>query len=383
MREKTGSAHEKTIAIVGGGCAGWSLAARAEQLYAKSVTLYTKEEERPSHSWGFWQMPWLSDALSNKRAKWNNWQIITEEGTINHYSLNHAYHNLRSDDWFNWCQHKFQTANTITEIIKLPVTSTDKNQIITSQHRKAFDCIYDSRPPKSEKNILLQHFKGIEIKTTKPVFNPKVATLMDFRVSQENGIHFMYVLCYDAFTALVESTFFSPSPHHQEIYDTAINDYLKRFYDLENFEIVNSEIGVIPMGEVKPFDANPFLYKIGSNAGAIRPSTGYAFSFIQKQIMDFLDHKTKPLAPHKKYDLWMDKVFLEVLNSNPKMAPSLFFNLAKALNGDSFARFLSGEARVWDYILVISSMPKWLFLKHAFKVMITKRKGKPNELDSN
>ena len=375
MRQKANSVKEKTIAIVGGGCAGWSLAARAEQLSAKSVTLYLKEEARASHSWGFWEMPWLSDALLNKRAKWNNWQIITEEGTVNHYSLNHAYHTLRSDDWFNWCQHKFQLANTITEIIKIPVTNTDKNQIITSQHRRAFDCIYDSRPPKTDKNIFLQHFKGIEIKTTNPVFNPRVATLMDFRVSQENGIHFMYVLGYDAFTALVESTFFSTAPHHEEIYDTAITNYLKRFYDLDKFEIINSEIGVIPMGEVKPFDSNPFLYKIGSNAGAIRPSSGYAFSFIQKQILHFLNNKIMPLTPHKKYDLWMDKVFLEVIKSSPKIAPSLFFNLAKALNGDSFARFLSGEAKIWDYILVISSMPKWLFLKHAFKVMIKKRKG--------
>ena len=95
----------------------------------------------------------------------------------------------------------------------------------------------------------------------------------------------------------------------------------------------------------------------------------------QKQILHFLNNKIMPLTPHKKYDLWMDKVFLEVIKSSPKIAPSLFFNLAKALNGDSFARFLSGEAKIWDYILVISSMPKWLFLKHAFKVMIKKRKG--------
>lgn len=374
MKKKTDNANKKTIAIVGGGCAGWSLAARAEQLSAQSVTLYLKEEARPSHSWGFWQMPWLSDAIPNKKAKWHNWQVITEEGTVNHHSFTHAYYSLKSEDWFNWCQHKFQLANTKKEIIKLPVTSTERNRIITSQHKKAFDYIYDSRPPKAEKNTLLQHFKGIEIKTLNPVFNSGVATLMDFRVSQENGIHFMYVLCYDAFTALVESTFFGPSPHNEEIYDTAINDYLKRYYNLDKFEIINSEIGIIPMGEVKPFDCNPFLYKIGSNGGAIRPSSGYAFSFIQKQIIHFLNKQTKPLTPHTKFDLWMDKVFLEVLKSNPKIAPSLFFNLAKALNGDSFARFLSGEGKIWDYILVISSMPKWLFLKYAFKVIIKKEK---------
>ena len=68
----------KTVAIVGGCCAGWSLAARVDQLSANSVTLYLKEETHPSHNWGFWQMPWLSDALSKKRATWNSWQIITD-----------------------------------------------------------------------------------------------------------------------------------------------------------------------------------------------------------------------------------------------------------------------------------------------------------------
>ena len=206
MKQKAIRTNEKTIAILGGGCAGWSLAAKAEQLSAKSVTLYLKEEMRPSHSWGFWQMPWLSDAVSSKRAKWNSWQIITEEGTVNHNSIKHAYHNLKSDDWFNWCRNQFLQANTKTKIIKSPVTNTDRNHIITSKHKKTFDCIYDSRSPKAEKNILFQHFKGIEIKTTNPVFNPEVATLMDFRVSQKNGIHFMYVLGYDAFMKIFGKT---------------------------------------------------------------------------------------------------------------------------------------------------------------------------------
>ena len=138
MKQKAIRTNKKTIAILGGGCAGWSLAAKAEQLSAKSVTLYLKEEARPSHSWGFWQMPWLSDAVLSKRAKWNSWRIITEEGTVNHSSIKHAYHNLKSDDWFNWCRNQFLQANTKTKIIKSPVTNTDRNHIITSKHKKKF-----------------------------------------------------------------------------------------------------------------------------------------------------------------------------------------------------------------------------------------------------
>ena len=374
MSIQTKGIKAKTVAIVGGGCAGWSLAARVDQLSANKVTLYIKEEPHPIHNWGFWQMPWLSDALSRKRAKWNSWQIITDEGIVTHHSLNHAYCSIRSDDWFDWCQKRFHSAATKTEVIRLPVTNTDKNKLMTSDHKKKYDSIYDSRPPIADKNILLQHFKGLEIKTSIPVFNPKVAVLMDFRVSQKKGIHLMYVLGYDAYTALVESTFFSTSPHREEVYDEAITDYLSRIYNVTSFEIIKSEKGIIPMGEVRPKDQNPFLYSIGSNAGAIRPSSGYAFSFIQKQIRQFLDRQTKPTNPHKKHDLLMDLIFLEVLKSHPEKAQRLFFKLARALDGDSFARFLSGEANIKDYFLVINSMPKWLFINQAVRVIIEKWK---------
>ena len=123
MSIQTKGVKAKTVAIIGGGCAGWSLAARVDQLSANSVTLYLKEETYPSHNWGFWQMPWLSDALSKKRAMWNSWQIITDEGIVTHHSRNHAYCSITSDDWFDWCQKRFHSAATTTEIIRLPVTN--------------------------------------------------------------------------------------------------------------------------------------------------------------------------------------------------------------------------------------------------------------------
>ncbi|GIS16386.1 MAG: hypothetical protein CM15mP117_18180 [Alphaproteobacteria bacterium] len=81
-------------------------------------------------------MPWLSEAFSKKRAMWNSWQIITDEGIVTHHSRNHAYCSITSDDWFDWCQQRFHSAATTTEIIKLPVTNTDKNILMTSDHKK-------------------------------------------------------------------------------------------------------------------------------------------------------------------------------------------------------------------------------------------------------
>ena len=74
----------------------------------------------------------------------------------------------------------------------------------------------DSRPPPmiratdDGKSVqLLQHFRGRVVRSAEPLFEADTATLMDFDVSQAHGIHFIYVLPFDAHTALIESTFFT------------------------------------------------------------------------------------------------------------------------------------------------------------------------------
>ena len=66
-------------------------------------------------------------------------------------------------------------------------------------------------------------------------------------------------------------------------------------------------------------------------------------------------------------DVSMDKIFLAVLDSRPELAPNLFVKLAKSLNGDEFALFLSGEASITTWVKVIAAMPKIPFILEAFK----------------
>ena len=69
---------------------------------------------------------------------------------------------------------------------------------------------FDSRPPRASRNAMLQHFLGQEIQVDKPVFDPSTAILMDFRVDQSKGMHFIYLLPYSPTEALVESTLLAP-----------------------------------------------------------------------------------------------------------------------------------------------------------------------------
>jgi lycopene beta-cyclase len=188
---------------------------------------------------------------------------------------------------------------------------------------------------------------------------------MDFRCDQTQGMHFIYCLPFSDQEALIESTLFSPELAPDDFYDAAINRYLRSICQLSTFEIIRRESGVIPLGVLGQHD--PGLVGIGANGGAIRPSSGYAFSFIHKQIDYAVSHAVagRPLAvgvPHSAFELWMDRIFLSVLRRHPELAPDIFTGMAAALTGDEFARFLSGEAGIKTWIKVIMAMPKIPFL---------------------
>ena len=211
----------------------------------------------------------------------------------------------------------------------------------------------------------MQHFLGYEITSNHNVFKPDTAILMDFRCDQSRGVHFIYYLPFTQRHALVESTLFSTSLVSEDFYDKAIKHYLTNHLGCTNYTIKRRERGVIPMARLQQRESD--LMGIGANGGAIRPSSGYAFSFIQKQI-DQISNNAKPgkplqvKNPHSRFELMMDQIFLDVIRRKPFLAPAIFTSLASNLNGDEFACFLSGEASMKIWLKVIFAMPKWPFL---------------------
>ena len=86
-------------------------------------------------------------------------------------------------------------------------------------------------------------------------------------------------------------------------------------------------------------------HRLGGNGGAIKPSSGYAFAFIQKQIATAIRAQISALTkikirpPHKWIDLWMDDVFVDVIKDWPDLRANIFIRMARGLNGDEFALF--------------------------------------------
>ena len=190
---------------------------------------------------------------------------------------------------------------------------------------------------------------------------------MDFRCDQSRGIHFIYVLPYSDRRALVESTMFSPKIEDDGFYENAIARYLKDQLGVDNAMVLRREKGAIPMAELRGPERRAQTIPIGARGGAIRPSSGYAFSFIQKQISTLvkaLSSQSLPenAAPHQPIDLMMDRIFLKVIARRPALAPRIFAAMGKALSGDEMAIFMSGRATMGLRFKVVMAMPKWPFI---------------------
>ena len=345
-----------TNVIIGGGCAGYSLARHAGQLDDGITVLLTGTRKRQDHSWGFFLNDDTAEARDIVRKTWHRWQIITPERQVTQTAQHYPYAGLESKAWLTKCKKDAEHAGV--HISRANVVSVDGQAVTTEDSVIHGTHIFDSRPPTPPQGMMIQSFIGHEVQTATPVFDPDCAILMDFRCDQSKGIHFIYVLPYSDRQALIESTMFSPNIQDDQFYEQAIKTYLSDHLGIDNVITLRKEKGAIPMGVLHP-DTDGTI-PIGSRGGAIRPSSGYAFAFIQRQIRQVLDG-TSP-SPHQSIDLWMDRLFLKVIRSSPKLAPKLFSRMAAKLSGDDMARFMSGRADHRLRLKVILAMPKLPFL---------------------
>ena len=361
----------KTIEIIGGGCAGFSLIKRAKELKGFEIKLYTdiKETENYDHYWGFWNTKKTTDAFKNSEKIWYKWKIITEEKEKLFETSNYPYCAISRKKWINNC--RILSKNFNVKIVNQKVIEKNNN-FYAGNEKLAGDFIFDSRQPKIKNNILLQHFHGLTLDFEEDVFDENIAVLMDFRCDQSRGIHFIYLLPFSKTKALIESTMFSKKIEDYNFYINSIKSYITRFYKTDKYKIVKEESGVIPMNYICLPNKNSI--NIGVRGGATRPSSGYTFSFIQQQVDKIVrqikENRKITNVVHNRFNLLMDKIFLDVIEKNKLITPNIFYNLSSSLSGDEMAQFMLGKSKSITWLKVINKMPKFIFLSSLISVLI-------------
>lgn len=210
----------------------------------------------------------------------------------------------------------------------------------------------------------LQHFGGLEVEVERPIFEPAVATLMDLRVSQTEGPHFVYVLPETTRHALVEDTYFGPAPFAPEHYAAGVRAWLEA-RGAGAVRVVHEERGALPMTTAEIDRGRGRVLRAGLAGGAAKPSTGYAFAFVQRDAdaiahaLAGWDRARPPDVPPVRSSRaqFFDRVFLAYLAAHPHDAEQIFVDLFAHTSGGTIARFLSEDASPSDHLAVMAAVP--------------------------
>ncbi len=367
--------------IIGGGCAGLSLAVhvveaaqRAGRACPRVRVIEPRTAYQRDRTWCGWRMiehPFA--AAVNHR--WTRWAVTDGQRRVVRGTAGHPYEHIPADAFYALAQERLAAAPAVT--LQLGVTATaivDRGahvEVETSAGPLRAARVFDARPGHEaitsgvEEVELLQHFVGWEIEADRDCFDPGVVEMMDFAASQARGLYFTYVLPFSRRRALVEATYISAAPLPAAQYEADIRDYLARKHGLEGFSVLFREAGQIPMS-TRPVRslASPRVVNIGLRGGLAKASTGYAFQAIQSfsaelaaRIVARPGAPIEPPPPRPAAAVAMDRVFLSYIDRHPGRAPALFVDLFEKLPPELLCRFLTDHGSPLDSLRVMASSP--------------------------
>lgn len=373
--------------FLGAGAAGLSLLTRmldAGLLHDKKVLLIDKDSKtKNDRTWCFWEEgEGYFEAIVH-----HCWEKLAFQSPNLVKDLDmqrYKYKMIRGIDFYQHCLQRLKAAGTV-EILQDKVQGTSmaegrlqhiqlETRAINVQGAVVFSSLYPANKTDGPHLHLLQHFKGWIIKTSNAVFNPAKAVLMDFRIPQQHGTSFVYVLPLSEDRALIEYTEFTGSLLRDEEYEAALQGYVKNFMGINNYSIEEKEFGVIPMtNQPLPFYKDG-IYYIGSAGGQTKASTGYTFQFIQKQCAQIVSllQKNEDLQQAgkriKRFDFY-DSVLLQLLISRRLEGRDIFTRLFERNSAASIFRFLDNETSFGEELRIISSLQIRPFLQSALQTL--------------
>ena len=373
--------------IAGGGGSGLSLVYHLLQtrLGQKNILIIDRDEKQANdRTWCFWEAgPGPFEAVVHHR-----WQHTYFHGENYSDLLDlrpYQYKMIRSSDYY---QHIKQAiaAHPNVEWLSAEVQAMHESdagaQVMTSAGTFTADWVFSSlRDPREREHLngytyLLQHFKGWVIQTPEDFFDPRHATLMDFRIAQHRECRFFYVLPTDARTALVEFTLFSPKLLPEPGYEAALRDYLRRFLSLDDYTIAHEEFGVIPMTD-KPYPArqSEHIINIGTAGGQTKPSTGYTFRRIHRDSEQLVGSLLRTGRPARVFSGWeqrfrlYDSTLFRVMERQGYPVKEIFTDLFRRNPADRVLRFLDEQTSFGEELQIANSVNRGAFARGMWRAI--------------
>ena len=373
--------------IAGGGCAGLSLA-----YYLSDSTLSNKrvliidndDKQRNDRTWCFWTSePMGFDDILTRQ--WPSLAVIDEQGERRELLGGSPYKMIRGIDFYRKVQKKLAALPNF-EFHRAFISNMGETEsgayVVADGQRFEASWVFNScfRPRQVEKqpgrHHLLQHFSGWWIRTEEPAFQPETGVLMDFRTPQYSSTRFFYVLPLSEREALVEYTVFSTRLLHKKSYERALEAYIRATLGVAGYSVLEQERGVIPMtDQAFPQQLSPHIINLGTIGGAVKPTTGYAFLNIQKQVCAIvaqLEQEVSPLpAPLRPSRFsFYDRLLLNILQYFGEEGKPIFSRLFHRNKMGTILRFLDERTSFWEETKIFASLPILPFLRALGRVYV-------------
>ncbi len=342
----------------------------------KKILVIDKEQKlQNDRTWCYWEAgPGFFEPIVTKQ--WDELIFYSNNYSSPLNIVPYSYKMIRGVDFYNYCLRAIQKHPNITLLYDEVLTFSGKtvqlkNTIIDCGNAVVFCSLYKPAAQQKGRHYLLQHFKGWMVETEHPAFDTEKATLMDFRVSQEYGASFVYVMPLTAHKALVEYTLFTGSLLDQHQYDAALKHYLQQFLHIDAYQVSETEFGVIPMTSAAMPPIQDGVYFIGTAGGQTKASTGYTFQFIQKQAAAITANLAAGKVPFAgksaasgRFKIY-DNTLLRILAHKKIPGDEIFARLFKKNKAASIFKFLDNETSFAAELKIMTTVPQWTFIKAA------------------
>lgn len=365
--------------FAGGGLAGLSLAyhlAHSPLRDGKMLIVDREAKTRNDRTWCFWTtQPTCFDRIVAR--EWTRFNFVGDQFEHEIELEKYKYKLIRGIDLYRMA-HQELSALANVEFLQGKIERIEDGPQAARVYvggqaysgRWLFDSRFDSRavhPDPARSHCLWQHFKGWEIETAQPAFNPDAATLLDFRTPQRQAMRFFYLLPFSRRRALVEYVSLG-----RDEYDSVLREYVEKTLRIRDYRIVSQEGGVSPLTDhVFPRRAGECIMNIGTRGGRIKPSTGYAFVRIQQDSQAIVrsllanGHPFDVPSDSRRYRLY-DSLMLDIMQHHGDEIKPIFTALFKNNPITRVLRFLDEQGSPAENALLIASLPPKLFLQALF-----------------
>lgn len=341
-------------------------------------------------TWCFWSRD--EDAITREMGPWlsASWDWL-DDGPVQRSLSPFSYHHLRSGDLYRQVQAEVATCpnlrwlplavNAIHERADhVEVQAGDRSfravRVCSSRPEEAFTPDAAGSLP-----LLWQSFRGWRVRFERPLPRPDAIRLMDFGIPQQGHCQFVYFLPTSPQEALAEITRFGERAVMEPEALSLLEEWLlPRFGP---YEVLEEEDGAIPMTQrlQQARRGHSRIIPIGTPAGAVKPTTGYAFHTMFRHAQEIAAVLPAdgpiPGISRKGRFLFYDALLLDILARDPGQGSRIFGALFRRNPPGRILAFIDECSTWWQDALLLASLPWQPFLAALWRVVLRPRLSAP------